>query len=120
MSEAVTGDHVAWYALVFALNLAIELVVALAIMARTCGYGRTAISCLVGNAVTHPAIHLLLPLVIAPSRWTLFLVAAETMALTVEAVVYLGIAKPRPRILALAAAAGANLASYTAGLLLCM
>jgi len=106
------------YAAIFAVNLAIETIVCLLVLRKACSVKRSLLACAIGNAVTHPGIHFLLPLIVSAAEWPSFIVIAESIALIVEALVYLAIATPKPRTLALAASAGANLASFTAGLLL--
>jgi hypothetical protein len=105
------------YALVFLLNMALEIPVALLVLRKACPAGRTLLACVIGNALTHPSIHFLLPLVLSTASRPLYTVVAETFVLLTETVLYLAIAMPRPRVLAVAAAAGANLLTYVVGLI---
>jgi len=105
------------YLLVFLLNMVLEIPVALLVLRKACPLGMALLACIAGNALTHPAIHFGLPLILSTASRPTFIIIAECLVLATETLLYLLISKPSPRILALAAAAGANLLTYVVGLL---
>lgn len=98
----------------FAVTLAVEAALLLALFARTRGVGRTIAAAALGNAVTHPVVWFVLPHLLP--TYASYLIVAEAWAVLGEAPVLLVLLRPRPRSLALAASAAANLASYVVGL----
>lgn len=106
------------YLLVFALNLALEMPVALLVLRGRAEPWRIIVACVAGNVLTHPTIHFALPHVLDPGARPLFTIVAEGFVLLVESLVYLAVARPSSGVLALAAAAGSNLLSYAVGLLI--
>jgi hypothetical protein len=99
------------------LTIAIELPLALLVLRRLPRW-RVALAALAGNLVTHPLLHFALPRVLDPADRGRFILIGEVAVFVVETLLYLAIARPRPRRLAIAASAIANAGSYAFGLLL--
>ena len=105
----------ATYLRALGLTLAVELPIVLLIL-RGAPRGRVLAAFFAGNLATHLTIHFLLPRAhLGPAA---FYAVAEALAMVAEAALYSAAIRPRSPWLAVAAAAGANGASYVLGLLL--
>jgi len=102
---------------VLALTLAVEAPVVLLCL-RSSPWKRVLAALLVANLLSHPALHFLLPRLISMQQVGVFILVGEGAVFVLEALVYLLVVRPRTAALAVAAAAGANAASYLVGLLL--
>jgi hypothetical protein len=98
------------YLIGLALTLAVELPVALLVLRRQ-GKKRALLAGLLANLISHPLLHFALPLLVSPAARGQFILVGELAVFVFEALVYLAVARPRPWVLAVAAAALANAAS---------
>jgi len=107
-------DTVFTYLPVLCLTISIELPVAWFFL-RHQQRRRVVLAAIVGNCITHPALHFLLPLVLSPEDKGLFLLVGELLVLAVEIIVYRTIVPKTSWALAIATAAAANALSYGIG-----
>jgi hypothetical protein len=107
------------YLLALGLTLVIEVPVALLVLRRR-GWRAVLPAALLANLISHPLLHFALPRVLSPADRGTFLLVGELGVFVLEALVYLLVARPRPRAMAVVAAALANAASYAVGLLLAL
>jgi hypothetical protein len=105
------------YLLGLALTLAVEVPVVLLLLRRR-GWKRVLAAALVANLVSHPLLHFVLPRIVSPMARGQFILVGEIGVFVLEALIYWAVLRPRPWPLAVAAAALANAASYSIGLLL--
>ncbi|MBW2736577.1 MAG: hypothetical protein JRH20_29670, partial [Deltaproteobacteria bacterium] len=103
------------YLAALALTLALELPVALLILRKN--RARVLLAGLVGNGLSHPALHFLLPMVIVPQAAPgPFILVGELSVFAFEALLYVAMVRPQPWTLAVVAAAAANALSFGVGL----
>jgi len=105
------------YLLALGLTLVVEIPVALLVLHRR-GWRVVLLAAVVANLISHPLLHFALPRLLSPANRGLFLLVGELGVFVLEALVYLVVARPRPRAMAVVAAALANLVSYALGMLL--
>jgi len=103
------------YILALSLSLLIETPIAYLLLRR---YGRVRniiAAAVVGTLVTHLFIHFYMIRTLHLHGLKLHILA-ESLAVAIEAIIYLAIVRPRKKIFSLYASLAANAASYIAGL----
>ena len=101
------------YLFVLILTILVELPVVGGLLWKRAPMRFVATSCLFGNLVSHPFIHLIPPDIFPSLR--AHLIGIETTAVAIETIVYILIARPQPRYLAFVAAVAANALSFFLG-----
>ena len=105
------------YATALLLTVVVELPVVWLLL-RQESWKKVLPAALVGNLITHPAMHFLLPLVLSSVSLGLFLLVGELAVFSLEVVVYLAWVRPKPWPRAVAASAASNAASFGLGLVI--
>lgn len=103
------------YLAALALTIGVEELTAVLVLGRS-SWVRVVPAVFVANLLSHPALHFLLPRVLAPRPAAYFVLVGELAVFLLEAVIYLIWVRPRPWPLAGAASAAANAASFGIGI----